>query len=141
MANLFRIESINTHFFVVSSKEDQAGQEVDTRPGNAGIPPNSILNIVPPIEGQVTVAYIRGESGLYVSLIGEAEDTKLTWASEKYTWIIRETATGPFVITPANGADLFWVDEFGVGIGDHVEVKSGGNIQPPQNEWSFARAT
>jgi hypothetical protein len=33
-------------------------------------------------------------------------------------------------ITPANGADLYWFDEFGVGVGDHVSgLKFSSNIE------------
>jgi len=131
----YRFQSKNTLFFVVSSNEDRPGQEVDTRPGKDSIPPHSILIINPPIREPITVARIKGASGLFVALIGDAEKTKLTWSAEPYEWIIRANGPGSSVITPRSGQDLYWVDEFGVGIGDHVEVRSGRNIQPPQNEW------
>lgn len=36
----YRIQSLNTKYFIISVKEDKPGQEVATKPGSDGNPPN-----------------------------------------------------------------------------------------------------
>ena len=38
----YRIQSVNTQYFAISTSEDKAGQEVDTRLGKGSIPDNSV---------------------------------------------------------------------------------------------------
>jgi len=96
------------------------------------------VTLNPPIRGPVTLnVLIQGASGLYVSLKGNEENTKLTWAKEPYAWTISLIAPEAYVVTPGDGKDLYWFDEFNVGVGDHVEVRAGRNTKPPQNQWIF----
>jgi len=137
----YHIQSKNTLFYVISTDADKPGQKVDTKPGKNSIPPNSTLNVSPIVEGTITVATIKGVNGLYVSLVGDAENTKLTWSPTAYLWNVTITQTGPetYYVTPATGQDLYWFDEFSVGVGNHIEVRFGKDIRPPQSEWIFTR--
>ena len=88
----YHIQSKNTLFYVISTPQDKADQEVDTKPGKDSIPPNAvcarlstlsttnfkrqpwfffgqILTLNPPVRGPVTLnVLIQGASGLFVSL-------------------------------------------------------------------------
>jgi len=134
---MYRFQSVNTKFYVISTVNDKVGQEVDTRPGKDSIPANSILHSNVAVGHGPVIAEITGATGLYISLKGVADRTKLTWSDEKYFWLVNQTSQGTYVIAPANGADLSWFDEFDVGVGNHVEVRPGRDIKPPQNEWAI----
>ena len=42
MSYLYKFQSVNTKFFVISRPEDKAGQEVDTKNGKDSIPEDSV---------------------------------------------------------------------------------------------------
>ena len=39
---MYRFQSTNTEFYVISTPNDKVGQEIDTLPGKDSIPPNSV---------------------------------------------------------------------------------------------------
>ncbi|KAF8805759.1 hypothetical protein BYT27DRAFT_7257944 [Phlegmacium glaucopus] len=108
--------------------------------GERTIPDLSMmLTVTPVITGDITEVTIKGFNNLYISLQGDGENTKLTWWDKEYRWIIRATGQGTNVIsTPANGDDLYWVNE--LNLGAFVIVKAGRHIKPLQNEWMVTKA-
>ncbi|KAF8809437.1 hypothetical protein BYT27DRAFT_7187733 [Phlegmacium glaucopus] len=135
----YRFRSKNTGECIVTSKHDVNGNAVKTVMGDHTIPDLSMmLTVTPAITGDITEVTIKGFNNLYISLQGDAENTKLTWCDKEYKWIIRATQQGTNVITPADGHDLYWVNE--LNLGAFVVVKAGRHIQAPQNEWMVTKA-
>ncbi|KAF8816409.1 hypothetical protein BYT27DRAFT_7208380 [Phlegmacium glaucopus] len=139
----YRFQSKNTREYVVTMIRDAPGDVVRTTKDENSIPDISVVHILqlyhfliltvnPDITGDVTTATITGFKNFYISLQGDAENAVLTWSKEEYKWIIRATGQGSSVITPANGADRYWVGEIDI---QEVLAKPGKDVQPPQNEW------
>ena len=84
MRNPIRIQSVNTKYFIVSTKEDKPGQKVVAKPGSGDNPPENsvraptftlafsnfdqiVFSDVVIVDG-ANVAVIVGVSGLYIAL-------------------------------------------------------------------------
>ncbi|KAF8816410.1 hypothetical protein BYT27DRAFT_7183952 [Phlegmacium glaucopus] len=133
MSQKYHFKSTSTNYYVTSTEHDANGQIITTVNGKDSVPDNSTLTVSPAIEGEVTTVTIIGVNNLYVALQGDAENTKLTWSDKEYQWIIRATQQGTYYINPANGDDLYWFDEFGIGA--VVIAKAGKDVKPPEAEW------
>ena len=84
MRNPIRIQSVNTKYFIISTKEDKPGQKVVAKPGSGDNPPENsvraptftlafsnfdqiVFSDVVIVDG-ANVAVIVGVSGLYIAL-------------------------------------------------------------------------
>ncbi|KAF8802142.1 hypothetical protein BYT27DRAFT_7197221 [Phlegmacium glaucopus] len=111
----YLFQSKNTNQFVVSAIQDVDGDVVRTVQDHKSFPElSTFLNVEPGISGPITEATIKGFN-LYVAYKGDLDSARpLTWSDKEYKWIIRETAQGTKVITPANGDDIYWVGDLGI---------------------------
>ncbi|KAF8814957.1 hypothetical protein BYT27DRAFT_7204781 [Phlegmacium glaucopus] len=96
--------------YIVSERQDVDDSVVRTIPEQQSIPDLTVfLTVTPPVEGLATIATIQGFS-LYIAYKGDLDIVKpATWSDKEYKWVIRKTAQDSYVITPADGQDLYLV--------------------------------
>ncbi|KAF8700912.1 hypothetical protein AX14_000607 [Amanita brunnescens Koide BX004] len=125
MPALYRIESVQTGYVVVSTKHDKQDDRVVIEPSSAHQP--AVVTIDPPVEAPGMVkATVKGASGLYIAVRHETTGSHLIWTKEAHSW---EFATnGPpgthSIFVP--GQDLYWFDK---GVHRHLIVEPGRNAQ------------
>ena len=118
-AEPYLIQSRNTDFYVVSTRDDKIKQQVDTKDGKDSIPPNAVrahflvvltsywsclgqvLRVNPPLRGSVIPnVVITGASGLHIALEVSLHITSLlllniNWISPKRVLPRKPNLRGP----------------------------------------------
>ncbi|PBK98717.1 hypothetical protein ARMGADRAFT_1162004 [Armillaria gallica] len=133
---IYIAKSVQTGYFITSTKSDVAGQNVATTDGNGSIPEGARLFFDKPLNpGNTTDVTIKGINGLYVALPENATSgSKLVWSNDAVNWQVDMTSPGVYEIIP-KGQDLYWItDKEPV-----VEVKDGKDIVENENKWSLTR--
>ncbi|KAF8720183.1 hypothetical protein AX14_011224, partial [Amanita brunnescens Koide BX004] len=112
----FRIQSVQTEFYVTSNGTETNGSVVETVPKSQYNPSITVLEIVPPVIAPAPViATVRGGADLFVGYKDVGGTLFLSWTDAPVKWVISPTGTD-FNIRPADGQDLYWFDKFNVGI-------------------------
>ncbi|KAF8713874.1 hypothetical protein AX14_012889 [Amanita brunnescens Koide BX004] len=132
----FRIQSVQTEYYVISNGTETNGSVVATIPKSQYNPSITLLKIRPPPVGSVPIPVtVQGRAGLFVGYKDIDGKLFLSWTDKSFEWIISHTSTGTVNIRPANGQDLFWFDKFNVGILSRIALMPGRDVQEHENSF------
>ncbi|KAN0098067.1 hypothetical protein V8E55_002513 [Tylopilus felleus] len=109
MATIYKIESVQTSYSVISTGQERYGKPV--RSAFAAIPPylTGLLFSYDVKQSQATPVQIKGKAGLYIGYNTESP-TRLLWLSESDAttqWRVAKTGDA-YRFYPNDGADLYW---------------------------------
>ncbi|KAK0496395.1 hypothetical protein EDD18DRAFT_1105529 [Armillaria luteobubalina] len=134
----YTAQSVETGYYIISTKDDKPDQDVVTADGNGGIPDGATLTFDKAL-GSITEVTIKGINGIISNLGYEQNATSgsnLIWSKDAASWQVDMTSPDVYEIVP-KGQDLYWVTN--QTIDPNVEVKDGKDIMDNENKWTLKK--
>jgi len=123
MTALYRIQSEQTEYFVVSTGAEKPGDKVVTLPP-VHINPTTIVAINPPVEGANVKATVKGKH-LYIAVHKAEAGVHLIWSEKEYEWEFATNGPAGTHSIYVPGEDLYWFDKLHDGHSKHIVLKPG----------------